>query len=176
MLHLLFVLQRTVTLDYCALSWYKYAYLLTYLHRINSCNNLIKYLYLSLQICPSQLSSQATMRNSELVHLNPRNAQFTPPARHDKTVLSVSCLACRCELDNCYWRVQTSNFLSATFLSCLESNSHRRSGRDTDKTVLRCLARRWELAWSHIFVRPMKRRQETPRCAADILRFDFGTI
>ena len=25
-------------------------------------------------------------------------AQFTPPARRDKTVLSVSCLACRCEL------------------------------------------------------------------------------
>ena len=26
------------------------------------------------------------------------NAQFTSPARHDKRVLSVSCLACRCEL------------------------------------------------------------------------------
>ena len=26
------------------------------------------------------------------------NAQFTPPARHDKTVLFVSCLAWRCEL------------------------------------------------------------------------------
>ena len=32
-------------------------------------------------------------------------------ARHDKTVLSVSCLAWRCELDNCSERVQTSNFL-----------------------------------------------------------------
>jgi len=30
------------------------------------------------------------------------NAQFTPPARQDKTVLSVSCLVWRCELDNCY--------------------------------------------------------------------------
>jgi len=39
-----------------------------------------------------------------------RYAQFTPPARHDKTVLS---LAWRCELDNCSERVQTSNFLSA---------------------------------------------------------------
>jgi len=28
------------------------------------------------------------------------NAQFTPPARHDETVQSVSCLARRCELDN----------------------------------------------------------------------------
>jgi len=28
------------------------------------------------------------------------NAQFTSPARRDKTVLSVSCLAWRCELDN----------------------------------------------------------------------------
>jgi len=27
-----------------------------------------------------------------------RNAQFTPPARHDKTVLSVSCRVRRCKL------------------------------------------------------------------------------
>ena len=45
--------------------------------------------------------------------------------RHDKTVLSVSCLMCRCELDDCCERVQTSNFLSATVLSCRESSSHR---------------------------------------------------
>jgi len=58
-----------------------------------------------------------------------------------------SCL-CRfwCELDDCSERVQTSNFLSATVLSCRESNSHRQSGRDTDKTVLSCLAWRCELA------------------------------
>ena len=37
-------------------------------------------------------------------------AQFTPLARHDKTVLSVSCLACRCELNDCCKRVQTSTF------------------------------------------------------------------
>ena len=68
--------------------------------------------------------------------------------RHDKTLLSASCLVCRCELDDCSERVQTSNFLSATVLSCRKSNSHRRSGRDTDKTVLSCLAWRCELALS----------------------------
>ena len=68
--------------------------------------------------------------------------------RHDKTVLSVSCLVCRCELEDCSERVQTSNFLSAsaTVLSCRESHSHRRSGGDTDKTVLSYLAWRCELA------------------------------
>ena len=29
------------------------------------------------------------------------NAHFTPPAGYDKTVLSVSCLVWRCELDEC---------------------------------------------------------------------------
>ena len=52
----------------------------------------------------------------------------------------LSCLVCRCELDDCFERVQTSNFLSATVLSCRESNSHLRNGRGTDKTVLSCLA------------------------------------
>jgi len=33
-------------------------------------------------------------------------AEFTPAARHDKTVLSVSCLAWRCELNHCSERVQ----------------------------------------------------------------------
>jgi len=51
-----------------------------------------------------------------------------------------------CEVSNCCQRVQTSNFLSATVLSCRESNSHRRSGRGTDKTVLSCLAFRCGLA------------------------------
>ena len=46
------------------------------------------------------------------------NARFTPPARHDKTVLSASCLVCRCELDDCSERVQTSDFLSATYFIC----------------------------------------------------------
>ena len=72
------------------------------------------------------------------------NAQYTPPARHDKTVLSVSRLVFRRELDDCSERVHTSNFLSATVLSCRESNSHRQS--ETDKTVLSCLAWRCELA------------------------------
>jgi len=42
--------------------------------------------------------------------------------------------------------MQTSDFLSATVFSCRESNSQRRRGRDTDKTVLSCLAWRCELA------------------------------
>ena len=41
-------------------------------------------------------------------------------------------------------------FLSATVLSCRESNSHHRSGRDTDKTVLSCLAWRCELVFGHL--------------------------
>jgi len=81
----------------------------------------------------------------------PRKANLHRHARHDKTVLSVSCLAWRCELDHCSERVQTSNFLSATVLSCRESNSHRRRGCDTDRTVLSCLAWRCELAF-YLFV------------------------
>ena len=77
----------------------------------------------------------------KILYVQPQpNAQFTLPARHDKTVLSASC-----ELDDCSERVQTSNFLSTTVLCCRESNSHRRSGRDTDKTVWSCLAWRCEL-------------------------------
>ena len=78
-------------------------------------------------------------------HLSGRLSSYRN-ARHDKTVLSVSCLVPRCELDDCSERVQTSIFLSATVLSRWESNSHRRSGRDTDKTVLSCLVWRCELA------------------------------
>ena len=73
------------------------------------------------------------------------NAQFTPPAWHDETVLSASCLAWQCELDNCYTNE------SATVLSCPESNSHRQSGRDTDKTVLSRLTWRCELALTLTF-------------------------
>jgi len=62
----------------------------------------------------------------------------------------LSCLAWTCELHNCYERVQTSTFLSATVLSCRESNSHSRSGRDIDKTVLSCLAWRCELGLIHM--------------------------
>jgi len=81
--------------------------------------------------------------------------------RHKKTVLSVSCLVRRRELDNCFERAQTSNFLSATVLSCRESSSHRRSGRDTDKTVLSCLAWRCGLALScHMSV--LSARNYTP--------------
>jgi len=48
-------------------------------------------------------------------------------------------------MDDCSERVQTSHFLPAIVLSCRESNSHHRSGSDTDKTVLSCPARRCEL-------------------------------
>jgi len=58
----------------------------------------------------------------------------------------LSCLVWPCEVDNCCWCVQTSNFLSATILSRRESRSHRRSGRDGDRTVLSCLAWRCESA------------------------------
>ena len=51
-----------------------------------------------------------------------------------------------CELDDCSERVQSSNVLSATVLSCRESNSQRRGGRDTDKTVLSRLVCRCESA------------------------------
>ena len=57
-------------------------------------------------------------------------------------------MVCRCELDNFSERLQTSNFLSATVLSCRDSSSYRQSGRDTEKTVLSCLAWRCELASS----------------------------
>ena len=73
------------------------------------------------------------------------NAQFTPHARHDKTVLSVSCLVCRCELDDFSERARTSNFSSPTVLRCRESNSHRRGRQDMDRTVLSGLAWRCEL-------------------------------
>ena len=67
----------------------------------------------------------------------PRTQSSTriPPDRQDKTVLCVSCLyVCRYVLDDCCERVQTSEFVSVTVLSCRESNSHRRSGRDRDQT------------------------------------------
>ena len=63
----------------------------------------------------------------------------TPDTTRRSCLCRVWC-ADRCEVDDCSERVQTSNYLSATVLSCRESNSRRRSGRDIDKTVLSCLA------------------------------------
>ena len=80
-------------------------------------------LVLSCLMSPCELS-RAVGRLSSHLHI-----------RQDETVLFVSCPVCRCESDE---RVQTSYFLSATVLSCRESGSHRRSGRDTDKTVFSC--------------------------------------
>jgi len=76
------------------------------------------------------------------------NTQFTPSARPNKTVASVSRLRRRCKSDNCSERVQISNFPSATVFSSRESNSHHRRRRDEDATVLYCLAWRCELGIS----------------------------
>ena len=59
--------------------------------------------------------------------------------RHDKTVLSMPCLVCRRESDDCCERVQTSSFLSATVASRRGSNSHRRGRHDADRAVLSCV-------------------------------------
>ena len=56
------------------------------------------------------------------------NAQFTLPARHDKTVLSVLC-----ELDNCYQCVQTSVFCwqrSRVVENLIHTAEADRHGRD----------------------------------------------
>ena len=78
-------------------------------------------------------------------------------ATPDATSRSCLCRVC-CELDACsnatpriYNTLTRSNSyfkfsLSSTVLCCRKCNSHRRSGRDTDKTVLSCLAWRCELA------------------------------
>ena len=101
-----------------------------------------------LMRCRRQLVT--LVRSCNITVMNYSLCPIYTARRHDKTVLSVSCPVCRCELDDCSERVQTSNFLLATVLSCRESNSHRRSGRDTDETVLSCLAWRCELALSLI--------------------------
>jgi len=52
--------------------------------------------------CSHENHHRMTGRNSSrrptlIIRTLNHNVQFTPPARHDKTVLSVSCLAWRCE-------------------------------------------------------------------------------
>jgi len=59
-----------------------------------------------------------------------------------------SCLR-RVWRDSVNWTIATNE--SATVLSCPESNSHRQSGRDTDKTVLSRLTWRCELALTLTF-------------------------
>ena len=73
--------------------------------------------------------------------------------RHDKTVLSVSCMGY--ELDNAInvFRFQIFCRRQSWVFVCRVSNSHSRSGRDsgdTDKTVLSCLAWRCEVALTSI--------------------------
>jgi len=89
-------------------------------------------------------------------HLSGGRVDSIHIATSDTTVQSVSCLMYRYELDDCSERVQTSNFLSATALSCRESNSHRRGRHDTDRTVLSGLAWRCELGISYNFVNILK--------------------
>jgi len=94
-------------------------------------------------VAPAVPAPPDTLRG--LTHLSGCRADSIHTAIPDTTRRScLSCMVCRCQLGDCSERVQTSNFLSATVLSW-ESNSHRRSGRDTDKTVLSCLAWRREL-------------------------------
>jgi len=80
-------------------------------------------------------------------HRSGGRADSVHTATPDTTKKSCLCcvLLCLCVLDNCYLRVQTSNFPSATVLSCRESNSRRRGRHDTDRTVLSCLVWRCEL-------------------------------
>ena len=95
----------------------------------------------------------------------PNYAQFSPPARRDKTVLSASCLVCRRESDSCSERValntltpprrdslQHSNVFRLLHISCRRQSSGvenpvrtaDRGRHDTDRTVLSSLAWRCE--------------------------------
>jgi len=78
------------------------------------------------------------------------NAQFTPPhqTRQDGPVCVVSGVNWTIALNAFRFRISCR---PATVLSCRESSSHRRSGRDTDKTVLSCLAWKCELALTAAF-------------------------
>jgi len=106
-----------------------------------------------IQLCTS-LQTDNHARTPPLSFFTGRMPFLPPNQQHQSTesfyvnvCKRLSCL-CRvwCELKDCSERVQTSNFLSATASSCRESNSHRRSGRDTLKTVLSCLA--WRCEWA----------------------------
>jgi len=72
--------------------------------------------------------------------------QFTPPhqTRQDGPVCVVSGVNWTIALN--VFRLQIFCRRQTTVLSCRESSSHRRSGRDTDKIVLSCLVWRCELA------------------------------
>jgi len=75
------------------------------------------------------------------------NVQFTPlhQTRQNSPVCVVSGEAVWFGLLLYVFRLQIFS-QSATVLSCRESSSHRRSGRDTDKTVLSCPAWQCESA------------------------------
>ena len=61
-------------------------------------------------------------------------------ARHDKTVLSVSCPLRRCESDSRPLKTVADRRCEVWTRSEQLSNSHRRAGHDTDRTVLSRLA------------------------------------
>ena len=68
----------------------------------------------------------------------------------DKTVLSVSCPVCRCELNRLFWTCSDFVFFRRRQSPVVgkESNSHCRSGRDADRTVLSGLVWRCEFSFS----------------------------
>ena len=72
--------------------------------------------------------------------------QFTPDTTRQSCLCRVWCACVNWTIALNVFRLP--HFLSATVLSCRESNSHcqQQSGRDTDKTVLSCLAWRCQLA------------------------------
>ena len=80
-------------------------------------------------------------------------------ARHDKTVLSASCLAWRCELDNCSERVQISNFLP---LSGMQFTPPMRTRHRRDSFAVSGLhgrQRHWNIGGSQV-----ERRRRENRC------------
>jgi len=67
-------------------------------------------------------------------------------ARHDKTVLSVSCPLRRRELDFRQLKTVADGKFEVWTRSQQSSNSHRHTRYNTDKTVLSCLVWRYELS------------------------------
>ena len=100
---------------------------------------------------PDRLHSVRPMRSaSECVQRSHCAARHTPTLNAvqtitpdtTQTVLSVSCLVCWCELDDCCERVQTSSFLSATVPSC-RGNPVRTAEADATRT--RQFSRVWRV-------------------------------
>jgi len=95
-----------------------------------------------------------------------RRADSVHTATRDTTKQSY--LSWRCELDNCYSHVHTSDFLSSTVLSCRESSSHCQSGCNAYKTILSCLAWPCELA---LICDSLGTRESAPQTASRFTLF-----